>query len=138
MRIAVLSGAVGMALAFGTVAGLGMAPTARAELPPNVQTINVYRSSFTPSMMWDMSGVVVTLVNRDYSSHNIVLYKDFVRTSFAVTLAPGQRYTLSEPLTCDGDCYNATYVFADANRSYISSGYCYSFCGRLWIDNPAT
>jgi hypothetical protein len=138
MRLAVLSVTLGVAVAFGAVAGLGTVPTARAELPPNVQTINVYRSSFSPSMMWDMSGVVVTLVNRDSIPHNIVLYRDFVRTSLAVTLASGQRYTLSEPLTCTGDCYNATYVFADANRSNVSSGYCNSFCGRLWIDNPAT
>jgi hypothetical protein len=138
MRIAVLSGTVGVALAIGAVAGLGMTPMARAELPPNLQTINVYHSSFTPSMMWDASGVVVTLVNRDSIPHTIVLYRQRLKTSFSATLQPGERYTVSEPLTCTGTCGNASYAFADANTSYVSAGYCYSFCARLSIYNTGS
>jgi hypothetical protein len=138
MRKASFSIALGVALALGAVAGPGVTAEARAELPANLQTINVYSSSFSPSMMWDASGVVVTLVNRDWIPHRIVLYRSYTLTSFDVTLEPGQRYTVPEPLTCSGSCYNAPYAFVDADRSVVYDGYCSSFCARLWIYNNGT
>jgi hypothetical protein len=137
MRKLSLIFALGAVLSLGAIGGLGAAPQARADLPPNVQTVNIYRTSFSPSMMWDPSGVVVTFVNRDSIPHRIVSY---VRSSTAwsldVTLAPGERYTHPEALTCDGGCFTAAYLFRDANLSVVtSSGYCLSLCGWLWVDN---
>jgi hypothetical protein len=83
--------------------------------------------------MWDASGVMVTLVNADTIAHRIVLYRGKTPTSFSVTLAPGQWYSLSEPLSCLAGCYNANYTFADANLSYMYAGSCYSFCARVSV-----
>jgi plastocyanin len=117
------------------ILALSTGALARAETPANVQTIDFYRSSFTPSMMWDASGVVVTLVNRDSSPHTIALYRQRIKMAFSATIQPGERYTVPEPLTCTETCANASYVFADADRSYVSAGYCYSFCARLSVYN---
>jgi hypothetical protein len=138
MRKASFFAAVGTALVLTVGAAFGGSGEARAEVPPQLQTINVYRSSFTPSMMWDASGVIVTLVNRDWISHRIVLYRSYALTSFEVTLAPGQRYRVPEPLTCTDTCYNAPYAFADADLSVVDDGYCSSFCARLWVYNNGT
>jgi hypothetical protein len=133
MKKASLAIVLGAVLMLSAAVGVAGTSDARAASPPNVQTIWIYRSSFTPSMMWDASGVMVTLVNEDTIAHRIVLYRGSTPTSFNVTLAPGQWYSVSEPLSCLAGCYNATYTFRDANLSYVYAGSCYSFCARLYV-----
>jgi plastocyanin len=129
--VALLLLAVGAASADTTNAG--------AAAPPNVKTISVYRSSFTPSMLYAASGLVVTLANQDSITHRIVLYRGTAQTSFDVTLSPGEWYTSSTPLTCSGTCSSVTYTYRDANLSNVdASGYCNSFCARLYVYNNGT
>jgi plastocyanin len=138
MRNASLRIALGAALLLSATVGVTGTSAAHAG-STTPKTIWVYRSSFTPSMIQNATGVVVTLVNQDTISHRIVLYRGSTRTSFDVTLAPGQRYTGSEPLTCTGSCYSVTYSYRDANRSSVdSTGYCNSFCARVSVYNDGT
>jgi len=139
MRKALLATVLGAVLVLSAGFGIVGSTDARASAPPNVKTIWVYRSSFTPSMMYAASGVVVTLVNQDSIAHRIVLWRGYTPTSFDVTLAPGQWYTSSEPLTCSGTCSSVTYTYRDADRSSVDpSGYCNSFCARLYVYNNGT
>jgi hypothetical protein len=136
MRKAPVATALGTLLLLGATVGL---TAARAAAPPNVTTISVYRSVFTPSMLTGANGLVVTLENRDTISHRIVLYRGYTPTSFDVTLSPGQRYTSPSPLSCTGSCVTVTYTYRDANLSSVSStGYCNSFCARIYLYNNGT
>jgi hypothetical protein len=94
MRKLSLVFALGVVLVLGAVGGLSTASQARADGPPNVRTIWIYRSSFTPSMSQEGSGVVVTLVNQDTIPHRIVLYRASTPQSFDVTIQPGEWYTV--------------------------------------------
>jgi hypothetical protein len=136
MRKASLSVVLGAMLVLSAAVGIVGTKAAHAGAPPNVETISVFRSSFMPSMMNDASGVVVTLVNEDSISHHIVLYRKYTRMPFEVTLSPGQWYQSPEPLTCTGSCSTAAYTYRDANLSRVDpTGYCTSFCARLWVYN---
>ena len=60
-------------------------------------------------------------------------------TRLRVTLSPGEWYTSSQPLTCTGSCYSVTYTYRDADRSSVDpTGYCNSFCARLYIYNSGS
>jgi hypothetical protein len=134
MRKASLSVVLGAMLVLS--AAVGIVGTKAAKASPNVETIWVYRSSFTPNMMNDASGVVVTLVNQDSISHHIVLYRKYTRMPFEVTLSPGEWYQSPEPLTCTGTCSTAAYTYRDADLSTADvRGYCTTFCARLWVYN---
>jgi plastocyanin len=136
MRKVSLSGALVVMLMLSGAAVVAGTNNARAAAPPNVKTISVYRSSFTPSLLYPASGVVVTLVNRDSIAHRIVLYRGYSPTSVDVTLSPGERYTSSVPLTCTGSCSSVTYTYRDADLSSVDpSGYCNSFCSRAYVYN---
>src|SRR5436309_2926751 len=131
-----LAALLGAVLVLSAASGTAGTRAAHATATKNVW---VYRSSFTPSMMYANSGVVVTLANQDTISHRIVLYRGYTPTSFDVTLAPGQWYTSSQPLTCSGTCSSVTYTYRDADRSSVDpSGYCNSFCARLYVYNNGT
>src|SRR5882672_2797160 len=134
MRKASLSVVLGAMLVLS--AAVGIVGTQAAKATANVETIWVYRSSFTPNMMNDASGVVVTLVNQDSISHHIVLYRKYTRMPFEVTLAPGQWYQSPEPLPCTENCTTAANTYRVANLSRVDpTGYCSSFCARLWVYN---
>jgi len=138
MRKAPVATALGTLLLLGATVGL---TAARAAAPPNVTTISVYRSVFTPSMLTGTNGLVVTLVNRDTISHRIVLYRGRTNspTSFDVTLSPGQRYTSPSPLSCTGSCVTVTYTYRDASLSSVSpTGYCNTFCARIYLYNDGS
>jgi hypothetical protein len=136
MRKTSVATALGGLVLLGATVGIA---GAKAAAPPNVQTISVYRSLFSPSMLTGTNGLVVTLVNRDTISHRIVLYRGSSPTSFDVTLAPGQRYTSTSPLSCTGSCTTVTYTYRDAYLSSVSStGYCNSFCARIYLYNDGS
>ena len=106
---------------------------------PNVLTVSVYRSVFSPSMTTGTNGLVITLVNRDTISHRIVLDRGRTGTSFDVTLSPGQRYTSPQPLSCSGGCSTVTYTYRDANLSRLDpTGYCNSYCFRVYLHADGT
>ena len=133
--LAILLGAV---LTLSAAAGLAGTKDAHARVL-NGRTIWVYRSSFTPSYIQNATGVVMTLVNQDSVAHRIILYRGSTRTSFDVTLSPGQWYTSPTPLTCTGSCYQVAYSFRDADRSSIDpTGYCNSFCARVYVYNDGS
>jgi hypothetical protein len=133
MRKTPVATALGVLLLLGAAVGVA---GARAAAPPNVTTISVYRSTFTPSMLTGTNGLVVTLVNRDTISHRIVLYRGSSPTSFDVTLSPGQRYVSPTPLSCTGSCTTVTFSYRDANLSSVSAtGYCNTFCSRIYLYN---
>jgi plastocyanin len=138
MRKALLAIALGAVFALSAAVGIVGTRDAHARAM-NGKTIWVYRSSFTPSMIQNATGVVVTLVNQDTVAHRIILYRGSTRTSFDVMLSPGQWYTSPEPLTCTGTCYQVAYSYRDANRSSIDpSGYCNSFCARVYVYNDGS
>jgi hypothetical protein len=125
-------------LAFSAVGTAGPRD-AHAAYPPNVLTVSVYRSVFSPSMTTGTNGLVITLVNRDAITHRIVLDRERTRTSFDVTLAPGQRYTSPSPLSCTGNCSTVTYTYRDATLSRLDpTGYCNSFCFRVYLHANGT
>jgi plastocyanin len=131
MRKASLAVALGALLVVSAAVGITGTRAARAAMPPNVKTVSVYRSMFSPNMMSAPSGVVVTLVNRDTIAHNIVLDRAYQPTSYSVTLAPGQRYKV-DPLLCSSSCWSTTYTFRDADRSAVApNGFCNSFCADI-------
>ena len=138
MRKATLASVLGAVLVLSAAVGIVGTRAAHARAM-NGKTIWVYRSSFTPSMVQNATGLVVTLVNQDTIAHHIILYRGYTPTSFDVTLSPGEWYTSPDPLTCTGSCYQVAYSYRDADRSSIApSGYCNSFCARVYVYNDGT
>ena len=138
MRKFSLASVIVAMLAFSAV-GTTERTDAHAAYPPNVLTVSVYRSVFSPSMTTGTNGLVITLVNRDTVSHHIVLDRERTHTSFDVTLAPGQRYTSPSPLSCSGNCSTVTYTYRDASLSHLDpTGYCNSFCFRVYLHANGT
>src|SRR5438445_2415433 len=138
MRKATLAIALGAVLVLSATVGIAGTRDANARAMRG-RTIWVYRSSFTPSMIYAASGTTITLVNQDTISHRIVLDRGYGKTSFDVTLAPGQWYTSSQPLTCSGSCSTVTYTYRDANLSNVdSTGFCTSFCADVYVYNNGT
>ena len=118
-----------------------LAFTAVAASSASARTFYLYRTSFSPSVAEEQSGVSVRFYNVDSIPHRIVSYQTYGARTWRldITLQPWQGYTVPWQFTCSyPSCSSDLYPFRDANGSTLATGsngtvHCQGYCGELWL-----